>query len=60
MTINKKFIEKFNKNKSLDLYRDIYSTFIVEKNHCKSGDFISKNRDSKINQIIPDVTSEIQ
>jgi hypothetical protein len=26
----------------------------------KSGDFISKNRDSKINQIIPDGTSEIQ
>jgi hypothetical protein len=35
MTINKEFIEKFNKNKSLDLYREIYSNFIAEKHHCR-------------------------
>lgn len=35
MTINKEFIEKFNKNKSLELYRGIYSNFIAEKHHCR-------------------------
>jgi hypothetical protein len=52
MTINKEFIQNFNKSKSLESYREVYSSLILEKHECRICDDVIYYYDStfKISQ----------
>jgi hypothetical protein len=52
MTINKEFIQNFNKSKSLESYREVYSSLIIEKHECRVCDDVIYYYDStfKISQ----------